>query len=294
MTFEEKYRIILLETYSFLVEFLNENGLKWYAAGGTLIGAIRHKGIIPWDDDIDIHMPRKDFIKFLSLRHNLKDTKYEIKYLDNDSNYYMPFAKFCNKNTTLWEFEERDCLFGVYIDILPIDCVKGNIDTVASSFIEYNRIFTQYRRRCLKFKIPYFFKQIKKRKWQGVASQLRSLTYFFTTSEKYRSKYRDFESKLNVDEGDFYVCYAGVYGRKEIYKKEWYKDGIELPFENTKIIVPVGYDAILTQLYGDYMTPPPPEKCVASHDDRYYVNLKEGLTLLEAKKRIKKGIHKEF
>lgn len=294
MTFEEKYKRILLETFTYLINFLKENDLNWYAAGGTLIGTVRHKGLIPWDDDIDIHMPRKDFEKFLSIRSKLAGTEYEIKFLDKDNDYYMPFAKFCNKNTTIWEYEERPCLFGVYIDILPIDCVKGDVDSITMSFIEYNHVLTQYRRRCIHFNFSYFLRLMKHKQWHGVASQLRSLSYYFGKVDKYRLKFLNHESTLDTIDGNYYVCYAGVYGHKEIYKREWYREALQLPFENFTILAPIGYDAILTQLYGDYMTPPPPDKCIASHDDRFYVNLNEGLTMSEAKKRVKKGTHKEF
>ena len=98
---------------------MQKNNLSYYAAYGTALGAIRHGGIIPWDDDIDVWMPRKDYERFLALRPSLVDTSFEI--LDiQDKGYYLYFAKFCDKNTTLIE-REGEPVIGLYIDIFPLD-----------------------------------------------------------------------------------------------------------------------------------------------------------------------------
>lgn len=92
----------LNEVFQFTIDFLNSYNLNWCVAYGTAIGAVRHHGIIPWDDDIDIFMPREDYNKFMSLRGELYDTHYRIIAMGDD-NYWLPFAKLFDSNTTIWE-----------------------------------------------------------------------------------------------------------------------------------------------------------------------------------------------
>ena len=294
MSFEETYKKQLLCTFTSLIQFLDRNNLKWFVAGGTLIAAVRHKGLIPWDDDIDIHMPREDFEKLLLLRSSLINSDYEIKYLDKNSEYYMPFAKFCYKHSTLWEFKERPCLFGVYVDILPLDYINGNVDSAISSIDYFREIFSLYARSTYHYSYNEIIYKLIRGQWRVALSNVITKLFYSSRLEKYRLNFRNLESKFIDSKGDFLVCHGGAYKYKEIYKAEWYETTIELPFEDFKVCAPKCYDAILTQLYGNYMTLPPQDKRIASHDDRYYVNLKEGLSIEEVKKRIQTGEFKVY
>ena len=119
------YRSILLKTMKAFIALCKEYDIHYVAAYGTILGAVRHNGLIPWDDDIDVFMTRENYEKFLSLRNysSLKD--YEIIDIENEG-YYLPFAKFCDKHTTLWEVKKFPFIIGVFIDIFPLD--KACID----------------------------------------------------------------------------------------------------------------------------------------------------------------------
>ena len=100
----ERYKELLIKTMSEFIKVCDRNGIEYIGAYGTVLGAIRHKGLIPWDDDIDVFMTRENYEKFLRLKKNLVGSGYEIVDLD-DKGYYLPFAKFCDSQTTIWEVE---------------------------------------------------------------------------------------------------------------------------------------------------------------------------------------------
>ena len=113
---KEKQKKLLIETFKSLVSYLESHNYNWFVAYGTLLGTIRHKGMIPWDDDIDIIMPRADFERLLSERDMIsKEDHYSI-IAPGDENYYLTFGKYYDNQTTLWEYEHYPTLFGVYVD----------------------------------------------------------------------------------------------------------------------------------------------------------------------------------
>lgn len=102
-----------------------DNGLKYYMVGGTMLGAVRHKGFIPWDDDMDISMPREDYDQFINLPRNTLPEWMEIKRpLENDIN--LGYSKVMNRNTTLVEAFMKEKVGGVFIDIFPLDGIENN------------------------------------------------------------------------------------------------------------------------------------------------------------------------
>lgn len=112
-----KYKEILCNTMKSFINICKEHNLQYYACAGTCLGAIRHKGMIPWDDDIDVLMPRSDYDKFLALKQKLQGTGYEI--VDSNNQFYNQwFAKFSDANTTIVEITDFPIVFGVYDNIL--------------------------------------------------------------------------------------------------------------------------------------------------------------------------------
>ena len=120
----------LLDVFKRTIQFLEANNIKWWAAYGTLIGAVRHKGLIPWDDDVDIWVPREDYDRLVTLGHLTSFYNLELKSIETHSDYYLGFAKLCDTNSTMWEHRVIPDVFGIYIDIFPIDrtnCTKEEI-----------------------------------------------------------------------------------------------------------------------------------------------------------------------
>ena len=125
-----EHQQILLQVYKRFNLFCKQNNITFYAAYGTLIGAIRHHGFIPWDDDIDVFMLRKDYDKFVNLRNTLNDCSFKLSvYQDGQSPY--PFAKFYTTKGTIWEYSQFPFIIGPWVDVFPID--EGDEDDEESN-----------------------------------------------------------------------------------------------------------------------------------------------------------------
>ena len=112
----------LLTALQWFHHFCSEHNLRYYAVGGTCLGAVRHKGFIPWDDDIDVGMPRKDYKKFLELTSAIQDNElYKVEYLPSKHGFTYPYCKLYDIGTTLIENSRYKIKRGIYIDVFPLD-----------------------------------------------------------------------------------------------------------------------------------------------------------------------------
>ena len=284
----------LVETLRAFDEFCSKNGLEYFACSGTAIGAVRHKGFIPWDDDIDVYMLRKDYDRLIDIRTSLDGTHYRIAEL-GDEDYIYPFAKFYDNNTTLVETKEfPSCRIGVYIDIFALDEVSDDLDQVRKKKFEFERLFEDYQ---LTFIRPSFYRVRTCLLHFDLHSLWRMYNLRYCSKKKkimIRRKFIDFEKEWKEEKGPKLFFHHAIYRiEKEIFEKEWFNSSIYMPFEECKVKVSAEYDKYLTRLFGDYMTPPPVEKRIAHHP-HFYLNLKEGLTAEEVKKRVSKGEYLVF
>lgn len=258
----EEMKKIELNILIYFTEVCEENNLRYYLGGGTLLGAVRHKGFIPWDDDIDVMMPRPDFQKLLSL--SINNENYNI-IKPGTAGYYYNFAKLVDTRTILEEkgIKRIDGL-GVYIDIFPLDGMPETPDARKKRFKELNSIRKTINNTCL----------LKPKFHRNPFAYLNACRIYNSNKNidlsSLQKKYLDSALKNSFDDSEFVFAAGGAYGARDIFPGKWFEKEIELQFENLSVKAFNGYDFYLTQLYGDYMTLPPEDKRVTSHHTIVY------------------------
>lgn len=284
--FSKCLRNKILETFWFVQNFFESNNINYIACGGTVLGAIRHKGMIPWDDDIDIYVPRKDYDRLILLNDKLNEKGYNFVCYENNKHYYLPFGKIENQKTTILEHERFKYVTGVFIDIFPLDNFGGTKDEVTLEQKRFYQVFLKYQHT-----IDYpSIKNILNHLFHGHNSEWRVLQcYFYHPLNSYfYGKLMGEVEKARNRKGEYCVCTPQWIGR--IFRSEWFTNTIDAPFEGRTVKIPLDYDSYLTLLYGDYMTPPPEDKRVMLHTEYFvYINLKERLPYSEVRKRLAIG-----
>ena len=282
---QPQWNAVIIDVLSVFIRICEAQGLRYFCAGGTAIGAVRHQGMIPWDDDIDVFMPRPDYDRFLRLAAHSMPEGYEVLSPYATKDYPMYFAKMCNARTTLLENERIPCVFGLYIDIFPLDGACDDVETcyrekrrfkrlmnkleavsTHNSFGEYVGLLTKWREwGRFAVKTVAFCCRSWLRRW--LLKQMDSIAYG-----------HDYALSSRV------VTYSGAYQRQEIYPKAWLETPQMFAFEGLMVNLPHDYDAYLRHFFGDYMTLPPVEQR-ASHHQKVFFDLDKRLDL-KAIKRI--------
>lgn len=289
-SFSEAMKLKLNELFQYTIDFLDSHNLRWWVAYGTAIGAVRHHGIIPWDDDIDIWMPREDYNTLLALKKELDDG-YGICSLA-DNYYWLPFAKIYNKNTTTWEYKDIPFVFGVYIDIFPIDYIDMEMKEYSQFYHKIKRLYSRLESSYRTFDIRKYFKELCQLHIRSMCTHIKNDFSGFSSSKSLREKITQLEQRNSKHTGKYCAVFCEPRLSDGYFPAELFQSSIVVPFEEYSVKLPSGYHQLLTTIYGDYMTPPPIEKRVLTHgSQRYYCNLKEGLTIDEARERIKNGEH---
>ena len=235
--------------------FCIDNGLRYYLVGGTLLGAVRHKGFIPWDDDIDIAMYRSDYEK-LVMQWNSE--RYKLL-KPGDDNYYYNFAKLIDSNTVLIENGVRQIEnMGVYIDIFILDEVGCEYHEAQSNALKLTKIRKE---------INTFAYCIVARKNPVVFLKTVAYSAFNFNSRllKLQKKYIDLTKTFINKENQYVLATGGAYGVKDIFLKDYFGLPKLLEFEKSYYMCPSNYEDYLSQLYGDYMKMPPKEKRISHH-----------------------------
>lgn len=253
---------IQLDLLSDIHNFCEENGLTYYLIFGSLIGAVRHKGFIPWDDDIDICMPRKDYLVFQEKynQHPSRSCSRAI-FCETDDRYYYPFGKLIDTRTVLNESVNSNCELGVYVDIFPLDYLsQSDLKNVIARF--KLQFFRNVLCLCL---LPGSNRR------KGAKKVLHSLLnkVSFLINMNFVSRIMNSVAKnLNQDRRAKWmgiIANVDKNGINRNYKAEWFDHKSLIQFEGRNVYIPANYSDILTYIYGDYMTLPPVEKQVSLH-----------------------------
>ena len=230
-----EHELIILDEF---VRICKKHNLQYFLMWGTLIGAVRHGGFIPWDDDIDVCMPREEYKKFLKIAPSELGEKFFLQYSKTDKYTPAPFAKIRLNNTAFYEKDDDNFKRhrGIFIDIIPLDSRK-----------QKEGVFYKIKR-----KIATTIKNHIVKKLQGKSTKHTFYLNLFPCS--LLASVRD---KLYEGKGDYYESWGFVFAKSD------FDPAVELEFCGKKYSVPKNYDSVLTNVYGNYMELPPEDKRVA-------------------------------
>lgn len=246
---------IELDMFEAFIQICENHGLNYYILGGTLLGGVRHKGFIPWDDDIDVGMMRDDYEKFIKFAKTELSDRFFLQTVETDEDYYYGITKIRANNTSAILYSEWEQQFpfhqGIFFDIFPIDAVPDSeimrkihkflvrlTNSIARSSAINLKLMTRFS---LLHKISFVF--------------FRILLFFIKpiTFAKWRDKivtwYNDKNTKKCGFISQLYRIDNGIWDRSD------FEEIMEIPFEYLVVKAPKNYDNILTHSYGDWRTP---------------------------------------
>lgn len=255
---EGEIKEILLDLLLSFHRFCEEHDIHYSLDYGTLLGAIRHKGFIPWDDDIDVCMLRADYEK---LEHEFpkdKESNYSFFTLNREKKWNRPYGKFVNTKTIEIEDVNNNVGVGLGIDIFPIDDAPDDV-----------LVFESFRKRRL---LLVQASTIKGLVWSKGRSLIKNIIVIISHflllpfSNRFLAKTIDRYIQKNNGKSFSYVYHScDAVKSKMRYPKSFFCDYVDVPFEGYSFRVIVEYDKYLTQIYGNYMQLPPEEKRVSHH-----------------------------
>lgn len=259
-----KLQLKSLEMFEYLKEFCEENDLTIYFCGGCCIGAVRNKGFIPWDDDIDIFMPRDSYNKLQEIWNEKADTsKYECV-IPSEKNFTRNLFMTINDNNTTFiktHQADLDINLGVVIDILPLDgCPSKPIERKKQKF--WALIHSLYCAQMIPKNHGKLVEIIGKI-MLGIIPSKKLRWKIARVSENKMTKYKIEDCEYITE-----LCSGPKYMQNE-YKKEWFEKAIYKEFEGQLMPIPIGYDEYLKMAFGDYMKLPPKEKQIPEHNVVY-------------------------
>lgn len=240
----------LLDILAVIHRMCEEHGLRYYLVDGSLIGAVRHKGFIPWDDDMDICMPREDYELLIKHSREWLPSPYEFVCFENDPNYPLHFGKIQDAGTTLIERPHLYYLGGVYVDIFPIDGAPEN---------RLCQHLYQWRYKYLT-KALYFLFRDPYRHGHGPSCWIPLLVRKIYTLPGLQGKIKRHMMKYDLRTSRIAAVNHNDGLGSMVDKEKVLGNPTPVEFEGRMVWGMKDNDAYLTQLFGDYMTPPPPDK----------------------------------
>ncbi len=264
LTLERRRRLQLeeLTVLDEIKQICDRHGIRYYLTAGTLLGAVRHGGFIPWDDDADIAMPRRDFDRFAKICRTELSEGFFYQSEKTEKHYPFYFAKVRKDGTSVSErvLEGVDIHKGCYVDIFPLDkCPRSPrlgrlmfklVEVCSCAIIakESGDFVCQYEKRSARTLFA-LIKKLPRPIQRSLRNGIRKFFGLFTSGRRL-------------------ATISGTHGHpRETYEREWFEKTVLLPFEGREYPAPHAYRELLTNMYGDYMTPPDESERVGHFED---------------------------
>lgn len=257
----QQIKVVLAEMFAWFHQFCQENHLRYYILGGTMLGAVRHQGFIPWDDDVDVGMPRADFQRMEQLLRESPNDIYVLETPNSEKpDFFYTFGKLYDTRTTLVENTRVPVKRGVYLDIFPLDGAGDSREEGLKLFAPIKR-----RMELLLAMTTGIRKGRKFYKNAGIIA-LRCIPWWVLDPKNLLHDIQRRCARKDFDCCAWISNYSGAYWEKEIMPRAVFGEPTEYIFENMRVYGVRDYEAYLTSLYGDWRQLPPVEKRVSHHD----------------------------
>lgn len=258
----QQYELSILRDF---VKICEENNLTCFGIAGTGIGALRHGGFIPWDDDIDVGIMRNDLPKLIEVIERDYSDKYYILNADNNQNFPLTTTHICIKGSefVLDSLKGTKCPYGIFLDVFPFDCVS-NDEKIFKKQMNTAWIYSKF---LILRHLPYpiiAFKGITKKLVYFATAVIHALMKLFGISHKFLyNKIISASCKYNDVDTGVYAYFCGGKPDNNIFKKEDMFPLRKIKFEDVELNFPNNLEKYLTHLYGDYMKLPPEESRIS-------------------------------
>ena len=259
---------IELENLRMLMEICEKNHLRYYLIGGSLLGAMRHRGFIPWDDDIDVGLPRPDYNRFVQIAKDYLPAHMDIRTMTSDPNYKCYFTRLINnKKKIYWDHGQYTAVIGVWMDVFPLDGLPENrllrklqvfrvkLAKALYKFTQIDYVSTNRTNRPLSERVLIRF------------AQLTRIGRLMNADRRLQKLDRALQ-RYDYDTCAYAWNFSGCYGKREIVPHIQLGGSRTAQFEGMQVSIPEAAEDYLTSIYGDYMKLPPEDQR-RSHEVRF-------------------------
>lgn len=227
-----------------------KHNICYFMSDGTLLGAVRHKGFIPWDDDMDFGMPLEDYKKFLCVAKEELSEDFFLQHVTTDASYILPYAKVRMNGTAVKETVAVDSKMhcGIWVDIFPYVTIEEKQAFSASFFWKANLLMTMYL-----MKNGYALNAVTRNPLKKIA---KNILKYMPVKKKFLQRYIFGLLRDGSETSDYCMKIRAVLGEQFVFRRQWFDYCTEIHFEDDIFPAPVCYDQILTKEYGEYMVIP--------------------------------------